>query len=109
MRGLGKTGFSQPTTEMIKELRKELNNDEIYLTKLCSFKNKSDRTQGLEFLKNDFILLTAFPWINRVLLNDIHAPNNLKIILELTRTTLEKADKVPAPENIKVSLDTQIE
>ena len=49
VRGLGETGFSQPTTEMIKELRKEFNNDEIDLTKLYSFKNKSDRTQGLEF------------------------------------------------------------
>ena len=49
MRGLGETGFSQPTTEMIKELRKELNNDEIDLTKLYSFKNKSGRTQGLKF------------------------------------------------------------
>ena len=76
------------STEMVKELRKELNNDElnndeIDLTKLCSFKNKSGRTQGLEFKKDDFILPNAFPWINRVLLNNIHAPNDLKIIFEL--------------------------
>ena len=41
--------------------------------------------------------------------NDIHAPNNLKTISESTRTILEKADKVSTPDNIKVSLDTQIE
>ena len=83
VRGLSKTGFLQLTTEMVKELRKELNNNEIDLTKLYNFKNKSGRTQGLEFKKDDFILPNASPWINRVLLNDIHAPNDLKIIFEL--------------------------
>ena len=94
---------------MIKELRKELNEDEIDLIKLYSFKNKSGKTQGLEWKKNNFILPTAFPWISRVLVNNIHAPNNLKTIFELTKTTLEKADQVPALENIKAFLDTQIE
>ena len=101
MRGLSETGFSQPITEIFKELRKELNNDEIDLTKLYSFKNKSGRTQGLEFKKDDFISPTVFPWINRVLLNDIHEPTDLKTIFESTRAILEKADKAPAPENIK--------
>ena len=109
MRGLSETGFSQPITKIFKELRKELNDDEIDLTKLYSFKNKSGRTQGLEFKKDDFILPTVFPWINRVLLNDIHEPTDLKTIFESTRAILEKADKAPAPENIKSSLDTQIE
>ena len=96
---------------MIKELRKELNEDEIDLIKLCSFKNKSGKTEGLEWKKkkNDFILPTAFPWISRVLVNNIHALNNLKTIFELTKTTLEKADQVPALENINAFLDTQIE
>ena len=47
VRGLSETGFSQSMTEMIKELRKELNDDEIDLTKLYSFKNKSIRTPGI--------------------------------------------------------------
>ena len=109
VRGLSETGFSQPMTEMMKESRKELNNDEIDLTKLYSCKNKSGRMQDLEFKKGDFIFPTAFPWINRVLLNNIDAPDDLKTIFESTRTIPEKADKVPAPENIKASLDTQIE
>ena len=52
---------------------------------------------------------TAFTWINQVLLNDMHAPKDLKIIFELTRIILEKADKFPTPNNIKASFDTQIE
>ena len=39
----------------------------------------------------------------------MYAPNDLKTIFESTRTILEKADKVPTPDNIKASLDTQIE
>ena len=35
--GLSETGFSQPTAEMIKELKKELNHDEIDLTKFIQF------------------------------------------------------------------------
>ena len=54
----------------------------------------------MKFKKEDFILPTAFPWTNQVLLSDIDAPNNLK-------TILEKTDKVPAPDNIKASLDSQ--
>ena len=63
----------------------------------------------MKFKKEDFILPTAFPWTNQVLLSDIDAPNDLKTIFDSTRTILEKADKGPAPNNIKVSLDTQIE
>ena len=51
MRDLSETGYSQPTAEMIKELRKELNNDEIDLSKLYSFKNKSGRLLGFKFKK----------------------------------------------------------
>ena len=32
----------------------------------------------LKFEKEDFILPTAFPWIKEVLLNNMHAPNNLQ-------------------------------
>ena len=39
----------------------------------------------------------------------MHAPNNLKTISELTRNILEKADKVPTPDNIKAFLDTRKE
>ena len=61
----------------------------------------------MKFKKEDFILPTAFPWTNQVLLSDIDAPNNLKTTFELTKTILEKTDKVPAPDNIKASLDSQ--
>ena len=65
---------------MIKELRKELNDDEIDLYELNNFKNKSSRSLSLKFKKENFIFSAAFPWINQVLLNDMHAPNNLKAI-----------------------------
>ena len=83
-RDLSETGHSQPTAEMIKELRKEFNDNEIDLSKLYNFKKKSSRLLSLEFKKEDFILPTAFPWINQVLLNDVDTPNNLKTIFEST-------------------------
>ena len=55
MRVLSEIGYSQLMTEMIKELRKELNNDEIDLSKLYGFKNKSGSSPGIEFKKEDFI------------------------------------------------------
>ena len=73
---------------MIKELRKELNDDEIDVSELYNFKNKSSRSLSLKFKKENFIFSTAFPWTNQVLLNDMHAPNNLKTIFESTRTIL---------------------
>ena len=60
-RDLSEIGHSQPTAEMIKELRKELNDDEIDLSKLCNYKNKFSRSLNLKFKKEDFILPTAFP------------------------------------------------
>ena len=63
----------------------------------------------MKLKKEDFILPTEFPWINQVLLFDFDAPNDLRTIFELTKTILEKADKVPIPDNINASLDTQIE
>ena len=63
----------------------------------------------MKFKKEDFILPTTFGWTNKVLLFDIDTPNDLKTIFESTRTILEKADKVSASDNIKASLDTQIE
>ena len=61
MRDLSEIGHSQPTAEMIKELRKELSDDEIDLSKLCNYKNKFSRSLNLKFKKEDFILPTAFP------------------------------------------------
>ena len=78
------------------------------LTKLYDFKNKTNKLVTVKFKGGGFILPTAFPWINRVLLNNIYAPNDLKTIFESTRTIIEKAEKVPVPEN-KASLNTQIE
>ena len=63
----------------------------------------------MKFKKEDFILPTAFPLTNQVLLADIDASNDLKTIFDSTRTIPEKAENVPAPENNKGTLDTQIE
>ena len=109
VRDLSEIAYSQLTVEMIKELRKELNNNDKDLSKLYSFKNKSSRSLGFRFKKEDFILPTAFPWINKVLLFDINAPKNLKTLFESTRTILEKVDKAPVPDNIKASLSNQME
>ena len=43
-----------------------------------------------------------------MLLSDTDAPNDLKTNFDSTRTVLEKADRVPASDNIKAFLDTQI-
>ena len=82
VRDLSEIGHSQSVGEMIKEIRKELNDDEIDLSKLYNFENKSSRSLSLKFKKEDFILPTAFPWINQVLLNDMHTPNDFKTIFE---------------------------
>ena len=86
-----------------------MNNDKIDLSKSYCFENKSSRSPGLKFKKEDFILPDAFPWRNTVVLYDIDTLNDLKTIFELTRTILERADNVSALINIKASLDTQIE
>ena len=65
---LRKTVYSQPMADMVEELRKELNNDKIDLSNLHSFTNKSSKLISLKFKKEDFILPTAFPWRNRVVL-----------------------------------------
>ena len=82
VRDLSEIGHSQSVGEIIKEIRKELNDDEIDLSKLYNFENKSSRSLSLKFKKEDFILPTAFPWINQVLLNDMHTPNDFKTIFE---------------------------
>ena len=82
VRDLSEIGHSQSVGEMIKKIRKELNDDEIDLSKLYNFENKSSRSLSLKFKKEDFILPTAFPWINQVLLNDMHTPNDFKTIFE---------------------------
>ena len=82
VRDLSEIGHSQSVGEMIKEIRKELNDDEIDLSKLYNFENKSSRSLSLKFKKEDFILPTTFPWINQVLLNDMHTPNDFKTIFE---------------------------
>ena len=75
------------------------------LSKLCGFKNKTNKSLTEKFKKEDFILPTAFPWTNQLLLSHIDIPNDLKTIFDSTRSILEKSDKVPAPDNIKASLD----
>ena len=65
---LRKTVYSQPMADMVEELRKELNNDKIDLSNLHSFTNKSSKLISLKFKKEDFILPTAFPWRDRVVL-----------------------------------------
>ena len=82
VRDLSEIGHSQSVGEMIKEIRKEMNDDEKDLSKLYNFENKSSRSLSLKFKKEDFILPTAFPWINQVLLNDMHTPNDFKTIFE---------------------------
>ena len=82
VRDLSEIGHLQSMGEMIKEIRKELNDDEIDLSKLYNFKNKSSRSLSLKFKKEDFILPTSFSWINQVLLKDMHTPNDLKTIFE---------------------------
>ena len=66
--------------EMIRELKKELNDNNMDLTKLYGFKNKTSKLVTVKFKKKDFVLRTSYPWINQVLLNDIDAPNNIKTI-----------------------------
>ena len=68
LRDLSEIGHSEPTAEIIRELKKELNDN---------FKNKPSRSLSLKFEKEDFILPIAFPWIKQVLLNNMHTPNNL--------------------------------
>ena len=53
--------YSQPTAEMIKKLRKEPNDDEIDLSKLCNFESKSSRSLSLKLKKVDFIYQLHFP------------------------------------------------
>ena len=109
LRAITKIGYLEPTDKMIEELRKELNNVQIDLSKLYDFKNKTSKTVTVELWKEDFILPIASRWTNQVLKFDIDAPNNLKNCFDSTRTALEKADKVPAPDNIKASVDAEIE
>ena len=54
----------EPTDKMIEELRKELNDDQMDLSKLYGFKNKTNKILAVKFKKEDFILLTTFPWTN---------------------------------------------
>ena len=99
----------QLTAEMIKELRKELNEEEIDFSKLYNFKNKSSRLLSLKLKKKNFILPTEFPRVNQELLNDMRSSNDLKTIFKTMKTILEKAGKVPTRYKIKAPLDTQIE
>ena len=109
LRLITETGYLEPTDKMIEELRKELTDDQMNLSKLYGFKNKTNKILTVKFKKEYFILPTVFPWINQVLISHIDAPNDLKTTFASTRTILEKADKVPAPDNINASLNTQIE
>ena len=81
MRDFSETRYLQQL-KLIKDLKKEQNNDEIVLSKLYSFKNKSSRSLDLKFKKENFVLPTAFPCAEKVLLFDISVSNDLKTIFE---------------------------
>ena len=93
---------------MIEELRKELNEDQMDLSKSYGFKNKTTRKVTMKFQKNDFILPNVFVWTNQVLQSDTDARQDLKAVFESKKPILEKVDKTPAPYNIQASFDTQI-
>ena len=81
LKAITKIGYLKPTDKMIEELRKKLNDDQMDSSKLYGFKNKTNNMLTVKSKKEDFILLTAFPWTNQVLLSDNEAPNDLKTIL----------------------------
>ena len=94
---------------MIEELRKELNEDQMDLSKSYGFKNKTTRKVTMKFQKNDFILPNVFLWTNQVLQSDTDARQDLKAVFESKKPILEKVDKTPAPYNIQASFDTSID
>ena len=61
VRDLSKISYSQLTAEMIRELKKELNDNNMDLTKLYGFKNKTSKLVTVKFKKKDFVLRTAYP------------------------------------------------
>ena len=61
MRDLSEISYSQLTAEMIRELKKELNDNNMDLTKLYGFKKKTSKLVTVKFKKKDFVLPTAFP------------------------------------------------
>ena len=50
--------------------------DEIDLSKLNNSKDKPSRSFSLKFKKEDDTSTAAFPWMNQVLLNNMHTPND---------------------------------
>ena len=68
LKAITEIGYSEPTDKMIEELRKELNNDQMDLSKLYVFKNKTNKILAAKFKKEDFILPITFSWTNQVLL-----------------------------------------
>ena len=105
-RTLDEIGKANPTAKVIDELKKELNNDEIGVTKFHWFKNKSSTTKIVTFEKNHFIFPTEF-YTGNVSLDN--GTKDEKMIFESTKTILYKADKVAAPANVKQILESSIE
>ena len=61
LRAITEIGYSEPTDKMTEESRKELNDDQMNLSKLHGFKNKTNKILTVKFKKEDFVLATAFP------------------------------------------------
>ena len=77
MRDLSEISYSQLTAEMIRELKKELNDNNMDLTKLYGFKNKTSKLVT-EILKKGFCFTNSISLNKSSTSNDIDAPNNIK-------------------------------
>ena len=101
---LDEIGEASPTAKTTEELKKELNNEKINLTKLHWIKNKSNKSDNIS--KKPFNLLTIF-WTGNVSLNN--GTSDTKRISDLTNTILSEADRVTALNNIEAILNGSIE
>ena len=77
VRDLSEISYSQLTAEMIRELKKELNDNNMDLTKLYGFKNKTSKLVT-EILKKGFCFTNSISLNKSSTSNDIDAPNNIK-------------------------------
>ena len=80
---------------MIEGSRKELNDDQIDLSKLLGFKIKTNRILTVKFEKEELILSTAFPWTNQVLLSDIDVPCILNQVLNWQKLFYKMKTRFP--------------
>ena len=77
MRDLTEISYSQLTAEMIRELKKELTDNNMDLTKLYGFKSKTSKLVT-EILKKGFCFTNSISLNKSSTSNDIDAPNNIK-------------------------------